>query len=441
MRVSPMLVLLAALGCSDKSTDGAPATDDTADSAAEAADLPNGLFLLDFSISAVGGIVIPFQAEVSSTEDEEGNRTFASFSLRASDGVDAVSDVLTTVEDVPIDAQGAFALALGNFVLPGAFSPTDGDLDLNATLTGHVDGPEFFCGDVTGMVVTVGLDLAGSTFGAVPWETRADSATAACETGEEALPRVDAADCPTLADGENTAFLSGGEQRSFEVVVPDGYSADEAWPLVFLYHGFGGAPTDMLDSGGARAWSSEAEMILIAPQAMDRSGAVSWDAFSGEANNTDIVLFDDLLTCAATTWNIDPDRIYATGMSNGGLFTGSLIAQRSTVLAAAAPFSGGIKTDFAESPDPIPVQVTWGGPEDDAYDVDFNQAAQDMIAAVQANGSFAIACEHDQGHEFFAEFWDWTFPFFAAHPKGVSPEPYADGLPESYPEWCAIAGQ
>ena len=40
------------------------------------------------------------------------------------------------------------------------------------------------------------------------------------------------------------------------------------------------------------------------------------------------------------TYNIDDDRIYATGFSNGGMFTYLLWAKRPNVFAAFAPVAG-----------------------------------------------------------------------------------------------------
>jgi predicted esterase len=456
-RSLPLLFLLACeqektieedwtdLGDDTAATDGTDGGEDGGDDGggevSPAEDLPNGSYLLGFSVSAVGGLVIPFQAEVEAVVDGAGNRSLASFSLRATDG-EAVSDVLTTATDVPVNADGSFAITLPNFELPAAYSPTSSAVEVAAVLTGSATGPDFFCGELSGQIVTFELDLAGSTFGAIPWEDRAMGAPDSCDTtGGETLPRIEAADCPTLTDGVNTGFPSGGASRNFEVVLPSDYSADRSWPIVFLWHGIGGAAGDMLDAPGqARAYADSAGMILVSSQAMESGGVVLWDVFTGEDTNMDLVLFDDILTCAGTSWNLDSSRIYTAGMSNGGLFTGLLIAQRSAVLAAAAPFSGGISADFPDDATPIPVEVLWGGVDDTAYEQNFNTWALEMMEMLQANGSFVAACDHGMGHELDASFWPFTFQFFADHPQGLSPEPYATALPEVYPDYCYLPG-
>lgn len=402
-----------------------------------AGDRPSGDFLLDFSVAAVGGLSLPFQASLSSTLDDDGQEVLSSFELRATDGEDALSDVLASASDLPWEDDGSVEVALGAFVLPGAFSPTNGDVILNVTLDVASSSPDGFCGDVTGMIVTFALNLEGSTFGAVDWDARAEGGPSSCDDSVEEIPRMSTEDCPALTDGENQGFASGGLERSFNVVLPSGYDPAVPAPLIFAFHGYGGSGKNLLDSE-IIAVADRLGAILVAPDAADRGGEAAWDVFNDDTTNTDLALVDDLVTCASHTWNVDPDSIHATGMSNGGLFTGLLIEQRSNLLASAAPFSGGLLGPMADDFYPLPVQVLWGGDTDHAYAVDFAAAATDMISTLDGAGSFLIACEHDGGHSYESSFWDFTLPFLVDHPKGVTPEPYAEGLPEAYPDWCAI---
>lgn len=426
----PVLLLLACRPEPSKETA------DTAEATDEAAGYPNGDYLLGFSIAAVGGLTIPFQANVRSVLDDSGAPLLQSFELRATDGAEDISEVLASVSDLPYGEGGGVELALGAFTLPGAYAPTGGDVALAVTLSVAASDALGFCGDVSGLIVTFGLNLEGSTFGAVPWEHRAEGASTSCQAEVTELPRIDAADCPALSSGTNTDFPSAELSRSFEVALPSAYDAGTSWPLVFVYHGYGGAGSGMLDAGLV-AKADELGAILIAPDAADRGGQEAWDVFNDASTNTDLVFFDDLVTCASETWNIDPDRIHATGMSNGGLFTGLLIGQRSDVLASAAPLSGGLMGEMAAGFAPLPVQVLWGGETDEAYEVDFDAAAEELIALLLDEESYVVACEHDEGHSYRSSYWDFTLPFLLDHSRGA--EPYGDALPESYPDWCWIA--
>lgn len=429
--------LLTACGRGHDDADRAGPAEQTEPGQTLSEERPSGAYLLDFSVASVGGLSIPFQATVHSVVAEDGSEVLDSFEMRATDGVDALSDVLVSAHDIPWEADGTIRLELGAFVLPGEFSPTSGDVILNVNLDIDSSSPEGFCGEVSGMVVTFAMDLEGSTFGAVDWEARADGAPSSCAGPAEEIPRMAAEDCPVLTDGTNQGFASGGLERSFEVVLPAGYDPERAWPLILLFHGYGGKGSNMLDSEVV-AEASALGAILIAPDAAERGGENAWDVFNDAETNSDLAFVDDLVTCASASWNVDPDHVHAGGMSAGGLFTGLIIEQRSHLLASAAPFSGGLLGPMAPDFTPIPVQVLWGGDTDHAFAVDFAQTAADMIDTLSADGSFVVACEHDGGHSYDSSFWAFTLPFLLDHPRGLVEEPYADGLPEAYPDWCWI---
>jgi predicted esterase len=401
---------------------------------------PDGDYILGFSIAAVSGVQVAFQAQVDSVL-VDGQPAFASFAMRGSDGVDAVSDVLVEIQDVPIDPEtGAFTVELPLFTLPAEYAPTGSAVDIQATLSGTATGEDAFCGDVSGEVVTFELDLAGSTFGARPWDQRGEGLPLECGASDGPLPRLEAADCPAITEGVNSGFSSGGESRSFELILPDGYDPSASYPLVFVYHGFGGTAEDMVNYFGFGDAASSAGVIGLAPQGLSPTGTTAFDVFNHADINVDITLFDDLVTCVSSQYSVDPDRIHSTGMSNGGLMTGALVAQRSDVLASAAPFSGGFLSDFSDVWQPDPLLVTWGGEIDLAYDVDFHDLALEMMELADANGSFVVACNHNTGHELDGDWWSWSLKFLVEHPGDLSTEPYESGLPEGFPEWCTVYG-
>lgn len=440
-----VLPLLLVLACGDKDPSDSGAVADSGggdgqDSGVE--DLEpvegplQGQWLVGFSVAPVGNLVLPFQLDIAD-EQVGDSRTLTRVTLRAADG-DALSDVLSEVTDVSVAADGTFVLDFPVLTLPGAYSPTSGEVDVQPVLTVTNATDDGWCGELGGQIVTFEIDLAGSTFGAVPWDARGDGTIVSCDTsGPEELERLAAEDCPTLVEGENTGFAGGGGDRSFHLVVPSGYDAGTPAPLVVAFHGLGGNAagfigSDLLDAADAMG------AILVVPQAAELGGSIVWDAVSGEASNQDVLLFDDLLTCVSRDYSVDADRVHVTGMSNGGLMTGKLLALRPTVLASAVPFSGGVLGDWPDSPAPPPTLVVWGGEDDLAVDQDFDAYAHAMLTGLDSRGAFAAACDHGLGHELQGPWWAWAFQFMGDHPRGASPEPYASGLPEGYPEWCGL---
>ena len=419
----------AADGSSD-GTDGTDGTDGVA-----IADMPNGTYFVQFSLAPVGGLLVPLQAEVQSAESDDGDRTIT-LDFKATNEAGELSDSLYTVT-AALAEDGAWAADETRFVLPGAFAPTGSDVEVSVLMAGQSSDADGFCGTLTGSIVTFGMDLAGSTFGAVSWDARADGGASSCAAGGGDFDPIEV--CPTVSPGVNTGFGSAERDRTFELVVPAQYDAGRPWPVIFVFHGLGGAIGDMLDgSSNLRPFADERGALLVVPQGADFGGSPGWDAVNAPPRNRDVQLFDDLLTCVGEQYVIDPERVYATGMSNGGLMTGALIAHRSEVLAAAAPMSGGVITDWSTEAAKVPTLITWGGEDDEAYDQDFHALSLDLIAESDARGGFYAMCDHGLGHELREDFWPWTLEFLLAHPRGREGSPFAGGLPDLFPDTCSV---
>ena len=80
-----------------------------------------------------------------------------------------------------------------------------------------------------------------------------------------------------------------------------------------------------------------------------------------------------------------------------------------------------------------------GSHASDVVIVDFSDASLALTRDVVSHGGFAVDCDHQGGHcgapsELQAAAWQ----FLQDHPFGVQPEPYAAGLPASFPSYCKI---
>ena len=116
----------------------------------------------------------------------------------------------------------------------------------------------------------------------------------------------------------------GGRAR---LRLPPDYSPWRKWPLLLAYHGQGGAPSHELN-----AWSDvcdERGVILVCPPHGSTSGA----ARTREADDAML----DVIRRARLRLNVDPDRVYATGLSMGGATTWHLARQHPGIFAGIAP--------------------------------------------------------------------------------------------------------
>jgi len=182
------------------------------------------------------------------------------------------------------------------------------------------------------------------------------------------------------------------------------------------------------------------DLIVIAPESTHLP--VEWNLSDPPEDNEDYALFEDLLACLSDQYAVDLDRVYATGMSAGGLMSTYLTSYGTEWLAATAPMSGGTtNTSYVTPEHDIPVLLTWGGPTDLYNGFSFHDASQILSERLRADGHFVAHCVHDGGHDVPNGAAAYVWDFFDDHPLGVDPEPYLDGLPSSFPDWCEVPEQ
>jgi len=264
-----------------------------------------------------------------------------------------------------------------------------------------------------------------------------DSSEPSTDTGtpqeQREPPPYSLGECPVLGDGVQD-FASGESSYGVEVVLPE---QPEGAPVLFAWHWLGGSGSDILRYLELRTLADTEGVIVIAP---DSDGYLYEWRFSMPAeDNPDLLLFEDLLACAHATWSVDLDRVYATGMSAGGLWSSYLTVHASQWLAATAPLSGGAEPAAYRTPDdPIPVLLTWGGESDSYQGYSFHDASVYFSEALREDGHFVVECEHSRGHSLPPWGFDYAWSFLAAHPKDVDPEPWLDALPADLPEGCRL---
>lgn len=272
--------------------------------------------------------------------------------------------------------------------------------------------------------------------------------------GERAdpLPSYSGGACPTLSPGDNR-IRSGGADRSFILVVPDGYDpATEALPLAVLWPWLGGDAHGFLERGEVQDGANRKRFIAAI---MDEKGDLldkwPWSTISSSGRiEEELTFFDDVLACVAEQLRVNPDCVSSVGVSAGALWTAQLAARRSTRLSSVLSLSGGVgglALPFSGARHAMPALVLWGG-AGDWCGVDFQVASRELERGLDAGGHFVLECVHDCGHSVppfnpptseptFAPLWD----FVLEHPYWLAPgeSPFrAAGLPVGMPSWCAI---
>jgi poly(3-hydroxybutyrate) depolymerase len=231
--------------------------------------------------------------------------------------------------------------------------------------------------------------------------------------------------------------------RQVSVQVWSGTKGSMPAPMVVYWHVTGGTSSEAVGGIGmplaVAKEITDAGGIIVSPQNTTNAGNDTGNSvwFTG-----DFGVADQLVACAFQQYNLDPHRIYTAGGSAGALQAGAMVYQRSNYIAAALPNSGGYATGgrIFQNPNHVPAIMTMHGAKGvDVVIVDFSQQSLFLDGDVAVHGGLAIDCDHGGGHVGAPDALKLAgWQFFKDHPFGVSPEPYAGGLPASFPKYCKI---
>jgi len=125
-----------------------------------------------------------------------------------------------------------------------------------------------------------------------------------------------------------------GELREAIIYAPDISRTNEKIPVVLAFHGYGDNMQNFQQTKIHDAWS---DALVVYFQGLNRRGGLRGWQIEQDGRNRDLKLVDVALSSLQERYNVDKDRIYATGFSNGGMFAYLLWLERANVFAAYAP--------------------------------------------------------------------------------------------------------
>lgn len=146
-----------------------------------------------------------------------------------------------------------------------------------------------------------------------------------------------------------------GYTRWFSVHIPESYTPHTPTPLVVNLHGYSSTMFEQQEVAKMNAKADEEGFIAVHPQAL--GDPPSWHGpLPGLPGQADKDFFAALLEYLRVLMNIDPNRIYATGLSNGATMSNALGCFMADTFAAIAPVAGG-HTDFGNCENERPISV------------------------------------------------------------------------------------
>jgi polyhydroxybutyrate depolymerase len=176
---------------------------------------------------------------------------------------------------------------------------------------------------------------------------------------------IPATSIPTgLPAGESTRRLThDNRERSYILYVPGSINWSQPVPVVLVFHGGTGNAESAIRMSGFNAVADQNGFIVVYPNGTGRLSddkLLTWNGggccgYSQQKNVDDVGFVRAIVSDLQSLTDIDPKRIYASGMSNGGILSQRLACEAADVFAAVAPVAGTLNFSPCNPSQPISV--------------------------------------------------------------------------------------
>ena len=155
------------------------------------------------------------------------------------------------------------------------------------------------------------------------------------------------------------SIVHNGVNREYVLYIPNSYDGTSSVPLMLNFHGFGGSASDYMQEADMRSLAEADTFILIYPQGSCLDGLSHWNACplggDNKSDADDFGFVEAIINEISSQYNVDMERIYAAGYSNGGMMAYGLANYKSNLVAAVASVSGVMLECTGSTSHPMPV--------------------------------------------------------------------------------------
>ena len=158
------------------------------------------------------------------------------------------------------------------------------------------------------------------------------------------------------AADEHHAIVVGGIARNYLLHVPGALPSGKPAPLVLVFHGGGGHDWNMPGFTQFDALADEQGFLVAYPDSVNGN----WNDGRGITSTDDVGFVRALIDEVARAHSVDPQRIYATGISNGGFFSNRLACDLASKFAAIASVAATMPQELVPACKPLrPISVLY----------------------------------------------------------------------------------
>ena len=181
------------------------------------------------------------------------------------------------------------------------------------------------------------------------------------------------------ADNANPGKLASyrlrvnGTNRSYLMYLPQTYDATRAYPLVIVLHGGGSRSKAISRTSRMHELADREGFIVVYPDGTGRKSSkkLTWNAggrppqgWAERMGVDDVAFMRTLVEAISNPFRVDRKRIYAAGMSKGGMLAYHLACRMSDVVAAVAVVAGTMTSADCRPQYPVAVLHIHGSADD-----------------------------------------------------------------------------
>lgn len=197
------------------------------------------------------------------------------------------------------------------------------------------------------------------------------------------------------ADDRQEHLNVGGVDRTYFLHIPESVAKSGSLPLVLVFHGGGGHASTMPNFTHFDTIADCERFLVAYPESFNKS----WNDTRGLSPADDVGFIRALIAELQRSHHVDPKRIYAAGISNGGFFSNRLACDLTDKLAAIASVAATMPETLVPVCKPsAPISVMYiHGTKDPLVHIDGGPVLRDR----------GVAISLAQAQEFWRE-WDGT---------------------------------
>ena len=158
-----------------------------------------------------------------------------------------------------------------------------------------------------------------------------------------------------------------GRERRYLVHIPPSYDGRAPVPLVIVLHGGGGNAESAVRMTAFSDKADKEEFIVVYPNGTGRlvDRLLTWNSgnccgYALDQHVDDVGFVRALIREVEGTYRIDERRIFATGMSNGGMMSYRLACELADLIAAIGPVAGALNVESCAPSMPVSVVAFHG---------------------------------------------------------------------------------